>query len=328
MTRSQHLSVCILSLFFCILPLSVFAESAASSELNRGLALFKQNEFGQAIVFFEGLVDESRGSVIEAEAAFWLAKSYMAARDLDNAAASMEYFLANFPDHPLFPEAYYQKGRLLYLQGEFENAILVFEDYIKSYPDQEFIPNAYYWIGEALYALGALDDAASVFNRVVASYPQSFKVEAARYRLALIDFKKRENELMKLLKWSHEETLKTIEEFQRREKAYEQAIASYQRQVTLLKQQAGTAPSAAVASGEGAAALQTLKAENARLMALVDSLQKQLQATRTEGGSAAGAAGPEMEELLRLQELLKIKEEALKLKESLIDWSERNPGSK
>jgi TolA-binding protein len=321
MTRPQHLSVFLLCLCFSVLPTSVFGESAApDSSLNRGLALFKQSDFQQAILVFEKLAAEARGSEIEADAVFWLAKSYMAARDLDRAAASMEYFLADFPNHPYYSEAFYQKGRLLYMQGEYENAIVVFEEYIRTFPDLEVIPNAYYWSGEALYAMGYLDEAARIFQRVVEAYPQSFKVEAARYRLSLIDFKKRENELMKLLQWSHEETLKTIEEFQRREKAYEQAVAAYQRQIAALKQaQPGQPPvSASGAAGE----LQGLKTENARLQALVESLQQQLLAARP---GEAGAPAADMEELLRLQEFLRLKEEALKLKESLIDWSQKHP---
>jgi TolA-binding protein len=322
MTKSQQPGACVLILCFFVLPLAVYGETASSdTSLSRGLSLFKQNDFGQAIVVFENLVGEAPGSEIEPLAIFWLAKSYMAAGDLDAAAASMEYFLANFPNHSSHPEAFYQKGRLLYLQGEFESAILVFEEYIRTYPDLEFIPNANYWIGESLYALGYLEEAALVFNRVVSSYPHSFKVEAARYRLSLIAFKKRENELLKLLKYSHEETLKTIEEFQRREKAYEQAIVSYQRQITTLKQTRAGVGAAATA---GDNSLPDLKAENARLQALVESLQRQLQTAMT-GNSGAAAAGTNMEELLRLQEVLRLKEEALKLKESLIDWSEQNP---
>jgi TolA-binding protein len=320
MTRSHQLGICLLciSLYLIILPFSVYGQSQLpDASLNRGLALFRENDFGQAILFFENLAAEAKGTVVEADATFWLAKSLLAVRDLDRAASALEYFLSAFPEHPAYPEAFYQKGRLLYLQGEHESSILVLEEYIRVYPQMDFIPNAYYWIGESLYALGYLDEAAKVFNTVVETYPKSFKVEAARYRLSLITFKKRENELMKLLKWSHEETLKTIEEFQRRERAYEQAVAAYQRQIATLKQ--GEPGADAVADSQGSVTsqeLQALQAENARLQALVDSLQRQL-----------AASGSDVEELLRLQELLRIKEETLKLKESLIDWSQNNPES-
>jgi len=314
MTRSHQLGICLLCIILCLigLPFSVYGQSQVpDASLNRGLALFKENDFGQAILFFENLAAEAQGTAVEADATFWLAKSLLAVRDLGRAAAALEYFLSSFPEHPAYPEAFYQKGRLLYLQGEHESAILVLEEYIRIYPQMDFVPNAYYWIGESLYALGYLDEAAKVFNTVVETYPKSFKVEAARYRLSLITFKKRENELMKLLKWSHEETLKTIEEFQRREKAYEQAVAAYQRQIATLKQDQ---PDADAQGSVTSQELQALQAENARLQALVESLQLQLAA----GGSDA-------EELLRLQELLRLKEETLKLKESLINWSQNNP---
>jgi tetratricopeptide (TPR) repeat protein len=83
--------------------------------------------------------------------------------------------------------------------------------------------------GESLYFLGRLPEAEKLYKAIGERYPDSVKAEAAQYRLALIQFKYREDELLTLLKWSHEESLRTIEEFQRREKAYEQALAVYQR---------------------------------------------------------------------------------------------------
>jgi len=51
------------------------------------------------------------------------------------------------------------------------------------------------------------------------------------YRLALIDQKQIEAELLELLKWTHEEALNTMEEYQRRERSYEQALISYQKRI-------------------------------------------------------------------------------------------------
>ncbi|MDR0622835.1 MAG: hypothetical protein LBG10_00195, partial [Treponema sp.] len=51
------------------------------------------------------------------------------------------------------------------------------------------------------------------------------------YRLGLINQKKIEIELLALLKWSHEESLKTMEEYQRRERTYDQALTAYQKRI-------------------------------------------------------------------------------------------------
>ena len=205
-------------------------------QIREGLALFKQGDFQQAIIIFRNIIFDSAYSAYKPDAYFWISRSYMAINQLDDAERNLEFFLAGYPEHPDYPEAYYQKGRLLFRQGELESGIQLLQSFINRYPDSPFLPNAYFWIGESLYLLGQLEEAAAVFNKMQMEYPKSFKVEAARYRLSLIEFKKREIELLKLLKWSHEESLKTVEEFQRREKSYEQAIAAYQRRLSYLKQ--------------------------------------------------------------------------------------------
>jgi chromosome segregation ATPase len=102
-------------------------------------------------------------------------------------------------------------------------------------PRHEFVSAAIFWSGECLYSLGRLDEAERAFAIVVESYPKSVKVEAASYRRELIKFEYRERELLKLLTWSHEESLRIVEDFRRRERSYEQALAAYQKQIADLK---------------------------------------------------------------------------------------------
>jgi tetratricopeptide (TPR) repeat protein len=118
------------------------------------------------------------------------------------------------------------------MQNEFENSIEVLKQFIENYPSSVFIPNAYFWVAEAIFALGHLEQALKVFKYIVTKFPNSYKFETAKYRISIIEFKKRENELLKLLKWSHLEALETMEEYQQREKTYEQAIASYQKKLS------------------------------------------------------------------------------------------------
>ncbi|MBA7639746.1 Cell division coordinator CpoB [subsurface metagenome] len=269
----------------------------------------------------------------------------MAINQLDDAERNLEFFLAGYPEHPDYPEAYYQKGRLLFRQGELESGIQLLQSFINRYPDSPFLPNAYFWIGESLYLLGQLEEAAAVCNKIQLEYPKSFKVEAARYRLSLIEFKKREIELLKLLKWSHEESLKTVEEFQRREKSYEQAIAAYQRRLSYLKQGVDWEK-----DDELILDIEQLKSENAALKDQNEKLQAQVAALKDQieklqaqvaalkdqneklqaqvAASAAErpkpvAAGPQIQEYEKKLNLLRIMEEALALKESLLQWIER-----
>jgi TolA-binding protein len=103
--------------------------------------------------------------------------------------------------------------------------------------DDARMPAALYWMGECLYSLGQLDAAQDIFMSVMDEYPYSVKYEAASYRVALINQKKIEVELLAILKWTHEESLKTVEEYQRRERSYDQAIIAYQKRIAdMLKE--------------------------------------------------------------------------------------------
>jgi TolA-binding protein len=287
---------------------TVLGAQSSEARLREGLSHFREGRYQQAAASFQGIIEEgsaSEAATVKGEAYYWAARSYLALNLYDEAARNLELFLTSYPEHRLYPDALYQKGRLLFLQGEPENAILVFEQFLEAYPDHELVANALYWSGESLYSLGRLDEAARVFAEVVNDYPASFKVSDAGYRLSLIEFKKREDELMKLLKWSHEETLRVTEEFQRREKAYEQAIAIYQRRLSAAGE---AAESAAV--GEAAA----LRSENERLRQRITALETQLAA---QGGQDA-ETGALYEELENRRQLLEAKAEALAVKEALL----------
>jgi TolA-binding protein len=311
------------------LGVALFAASLAAawaeqtqSRLEEATSSFGQGDYSHAVVLLREIVLDPADSAQKAEAYFWLAKSYLALDNLQDGERSLEYFLSNYPDSPHYPEAFYEKGRLLFRQGDHENAIQVLQAFLERYADSEYVPNAYFWVGEALYALGQLDDALLAFRKVVDTYPTSFKVEAARYRIALIEFKKRENELLKLLKWSHEESLKTIEGFQRRETAYEQALAAYQRKLATYEQ-ADMQKTINDLKTTLAGRESDLAAANAKLgqaQAELDKLQSAQLATAAAPATVEPATAAATLAASNLQALLGVRADALSLKELLLDW--------
>ena len=288
---------------------SLPAEPAGGREaLEQGIRFMGLEDYDQAILTFRGLLLDAAAEAQKPDASFWLAKAYLASGKMEEAARSLEFFLSGYPDHPSQPEASYLKGRLLFLQDDQENAILALKAFILRYPRAEFVPHAYFWIGEALYTLGHLEEAGRMYGKVVDDYPRSFKVEAAGYRLSLIDFKKRENELLKLLKWSHEESLRTTEEFQKRERTYEQALVAYQRKLQDLKRKDDEQQPGAVQP----VALETLREENAALLTRLEALEARI-------GSVSPSEPLSTE--TRLQ-LARLKREALDLKQRLLSQLE------
>lgn len=205
-------------------------EEALSPEalLQEGITRFQQGAFEQGLLRFREALLNAEEQSVEADAYFWIAKSAMALDRLNEAEQNLEYYLMNYPDNRYYSEANYQRGRLLFLQSDYQSAIQAFQQFLEEYPDSPFVANAYYWTGESLYELGRLEEAERLFRTVVREFPTSFRVEAARYRLSLIELKEREEELLRLLQWSHESFLAAQEEFQRRQTGYEEALDEYQ----------------------------------------------------------------------------------------------------
>jgi tetratricopeptide (TPR) repeat protein len=280
-------------------------KSSGPTELGPALLLFKQEQYAEAAEGLEAVASDPRtAGASRAEAEFWLAQCHLMLGRYEEAQATLEKLLAGYPSSPLRVEAWYHHSRLYFLQGEPERAIQELERFIAQNPTSEFVSSAYFWIGESLYSLGRLDEAARIFNKVVQQYGRSVKYEASKYRLSLIELKKQADELARLLRWSHEEALKATEEYDRREKMYEQAMAMYQRRLP-PSGQAAPEVEAQGAGGEAAA----LREENRLLRERVATLEAQVSGL-PQGAAASTPA--EREELLRM------KEEALAVKEQLL----------
>lgn len=212
---------------------SVVAQQEPPAELISALEAFQRAAYGEALISLEaGEADGSeawRGHFL-----FWQARTLMAANAFNEAADRFDLFLTQFDDHPYTEEANYQRARLFYLTQEFQSSIDQFARFMDTYPQSQFFANALYWTGEGLFSLGNIDEAERFFAEVTERYPRSFRVEAARYRLDVIELSRRENELLTLLQWSHEEYLSALESFQNRERTYQEALRSYRARLASL----------------------------------------------------------------------------------------------
>jgi outer membrane protein assembly factor BamD (BamD/ComL family) len=273
------------------------------------------------VVAVDPAAEASRPSAL-----LYLAKAAMSVGELSEAEMSLEACISRYPKAPEQQEAQYQKVRLLYMQGQYESSVQFLRSFVAAWPKSAFVSNAYFWAGESLYALGRLDEALLVYQKVVRDYPSSFKAEAAQYRVSLIELGRREAELTKLLKWSHEEYLRNIAEYQRREAAYGQAIEAYQKRL---------AASSSGQYGQYERTIAELREELVRKSAEADALAASL----AQGAASAAAVVPaeaapatpaaptvsavateELEALARERELLELKAQALALKEDYLGW--------
>jgi tetratricopeptide (TPR) repeat protein len=216
-----------LFLLFLGISLSVFPQSAA---LQRGLSLYGEGNFA-------GAVSELRNvDPVDAdypEALYWIGLSQLSQGNYPGALETFDTLEARYPGRK--PDLPYHRGRALYYTGKYEEALIVLSGYSERENDATLKAASLYWAGECLYALGQLDTAESVFAEIVEKYPGSAKYQAALYRMELIKQKKIEAELLSILNWTHEESLKTQEEYQRREKDYNLTILAYQKRLAELQ---------------------------------------------------------------------------------------------
>jgi tetratricopeptide (TPR) repeat protein len=214
-------------LLFFGFSLSVFSQSAA---LQRGLRLYGEGSFAEAVSELRN-VDPADADY--PEALYWIGLSRMSQGNYPDALETFDALEARYPGKK--PELPYHRGRALYYAGKYEEALIVLSGYSERENNANLKAASLYWAGECLYALGQLDTAESVFAGIVEKYPGSAKYQASLYRMELIKQKKIEAELLSILNWTHEESLKTQEEYQRREKDYDLTLLAYQKQLAELQ---------------------------------------------------------------------------------------------
>jgi TolA-binding protein len=307
----KHRKKIVLALVASFSLCSYAVSAQEPNALNNGLQAFKNGKYEEAIQAFQAVINDPTAAAQKPDAYLLMAKSSVALGKLDDADKSLEFYLANFSGARDYPEALYQKGRLLFLQEQYEQAIQVLQQFITTYPASPFVSYGWFWVGESLYNLGHVDDAQKVYQKVLTDFPTSVKVEAAQYKISLIDLQKKEIELTQLLKWSHEELLQSLEDFQHREKTYEQAIEVYQNKLV----------------GENAdqdqKTIADLRAELAKKTAEAQDLSARL------GQLGSGPTQQDrLADIERRERLLAIKEQALALKEKYLQAQEPSGASK
>lgn len=291
MTRKiGKLTFCLL---FAVQTVLILNGQEGPEELRRGIDLYKDSNFAVALATFKDVLDNEEERSFHGDAIFWVAKTESALGNYTQAVEDLDHFLESFPENPYFSMGKYERARLLHLQGKHQEALVLLEEFISSYPQSAYVPNAYYWMGEALYALGDLKNAEIMFYTVSLEYPESFRAEAARYRRALLGLKYREEELLKLLNWSHQEHLRSLEEARESERAFAETLENYRQRIRALEE-------------EG------YREERIDLQERVHYLEEELQRAQAEIEIQS------MTEIRRTQ-ALEVKEEALRLKEYYLD---------
>jgi len=289
---------------------------SVSASIQKGIELYGAGRWREAVVELRRSTATQGTNEQRAEALYWIALAELSAGEYESTLQDLDELAKTDPRSHRLEDVSYQKGRALYYLGRYDQAIVLFSAYADRVADGGRKSAALYWMGECLYSLGRLDSARSIFTTVVEKYPQSAKFEASSYRIALIDQKKIENELLKLLKWSHEESLKTVEEYQRRERTYEQAIIAYQKRIAEMLKDTRLAD-LEQSNGDLKKQLAETQAQLAKANADLAALQAQQKPPELTPAAAVPAAP--VTDAAKMEKLLALKAAALDLKNQLLN---------
>jgi tetratricopeptide (TPR) repeat protein len=204
-----------------------------------GTQLYKLSRFQEAAIEFRRAQETALNANDRSSALYWVILSQLAYSDFGSAIRDMEELEKTAPNSPYARDMLYHRARVYYNQGYFEEALFLLNRYNQSTKDTDRQSAdrraaSYFWMGECLFAMGQYEEAEKFYAWVVSRYMESPKVEAASYRIDLIKQKKIESELLALLQWSHEEALRTSEDYQKVIRNYEYMLNMYQRQVAEL----------------------------------------------------------------------------------------------
>jgi tetratricopeptide (TPR) repeat protein len=216
---------------------NIFAQDNESFEqhFNLGKTLYDSANYLEALDEFNKAM-ETAPEAFKPKAHIITGYCYMSLNKYDKAEITFDYIIENYSDSQEYFEAMYQKGRVNFINENYETAIDILNQFIDSAENNPFRGNAFFWIAESLYNLGHFNEAAAIYKVVTEKYKDSFRFDAAKNRIELINLSKREREIEKLLKWSFEESINEREQFKKQEEEYNQAILAYQRKLTLLSE--------------------------------------------------------------------------------------------
>ena len=249
-------SSCFGLFFLCFLLLAAGVSTAQNTShvdylrrIQNGAQLYEMSRWYESAAEFRR-AQEIAGNINDwSQALYWVILSELAYTDYGSALRDMDSLEGAAPNSSFNRDMLYHRGRVYFNQGFFDEALLSFRRFTDVISDED--PEAadrraaaYFWMGECLYTMGKFDQAESFYSWVVTVYPKSPKFEAASFRIDLIRQKKIEVELLALLQWSHEEALRTSEDYQRQIRTYEYTINAYQRRIADLTQRQNDNPGA------------------------------------------------------------------------------------
>jgi len=153
------------SLFSATLTQSSGLESLANAALQRGIDAYTRQDYETAVKEFKRSVGIGRGSSFAADAAQYLAMSYLQLGDTENAVKAYQ---SAFQVDPYRDDIHVKLGNLYFSQGKYEDARSEYAEAVRLNPSTV----NRYSLGQAYIELGRFSEAETQYNEIQRLAPQ------------------------------------------------------------------------------------------------------------------------------------------------------------
>jgi tetratricopeptide (TPR) repeat protein len=153
------------SLFSATLTQSNGLESLANAALQRGIDAYMKKDYENAVKDFKRSVGLGRGSSFAADAAQYLAMSYLQLGDTENAVKA---YKSAFQIDPYRDDIHVKLGNLYFSQGKFEEARAEYAEAVRLNPGTA----NRYALGQAYIELGRFSEAEAQYSEIQGLAPQ------------------------------------------------------------------------------------------------------------------------------------------------------------
>ena len=156
-------------------------KEAAKFELRRGLSLYLNKNYDEAIPALSAVLGSAETADQKAEAAYWLGRAHADSGQQEPAIKAFETSIAANPKWKQHDEVLLNYARALRKAeriGDAQKAILRL---IATYPNSKILDQAYYRLAEFAYTTGDYDSAIENYSTVLADYPESSLIPFCLY---------------------------------------------------------------------------------------------------------------------------------------------------
>ncbi len=166
-----------------------------------GDSYFNLAQYDSSIIFYSKVLDGFPNTQYIFDAVNGIQYAYVAKNEPANAISFIDRFISANPKSKYNDQLFFKKGDLYYSTEKYDDAVKVYKEFIADFPESPLVPNAYYWVGKCYLFLKNETEAVNNFEAARARAQKSdIGISSAVETANIYTGKKQYSSAAKLLK--------------------------------------------------------------------------------------------------------------------------------